>query len=46
MPPPQPSLARQIAAWIAVIVIVLAVWKYVDYRNQPPPVSKPVTSDK
>ncbi|HKP03826.1 MAG TPA: hypothetical protein VJU77_10775 [Chthoniobacterales bacterium] len=46
MPPPQPSRARQIVAWIAVTVIVLAVWKYVDYRNQPPPVTKTVTSDK
>ena len=31
-----PTLARMIVAWIAVILVVIAVWKYVDYRNQPP----------
>jgi hypothetical protein len=28
-----------IIAWIAVILTVVAVWKYVDYRNQPPAVA-------
>ena len=35
-----------IVAWIVVILTVAAVWKFVDYRNQPPPVPQPVTSDK
>jgi hypothetical protein len=36
---------RTILAWIVVILTVVAVWKFVDYRNQPPAVSKAVTSD-
>jgi len=40
---PQPTRARIIAAWIVVILTVIAVWKFVDYRNQPPAV-KTVTS--
>jgi hypothetical protein len=35
-----------ILAWIVVILTVLAVWKFVDYRNRPPEVTQPVTSDK
>jgi hypothetical protein len=45
MPPP-PPIARRILAWIVVIGTVVAVWKFVDYRNQPPPMTRPVTSDK
>ena len=33
---PQPTSGRQVTAWIVVVVTVLAVWKFVDYRNQPP----------
>jgi len=25
-----------IIAWIVVVLTVVAVWKFVDYRNQPP----------
>jgi len=28
--------ARVIVAWIVVALTVAAVWKFVDYRNQPP----------
>jgi hypothetical protein len=45
MPPAQPSRARRIAAWIVVILTVVAVWTFIDYRNQPPMV-KTVTSDQ
>jgi hypothetical protein len=37
--------SRTILAWIVVILTVVAVWKFVDYRNQPPAVSQAVTSD-
>ncbi len=46
MPPAPPTLAHKLVAWIVVILTVVAVWKFVDYRNQPPAVSQPVTSDK
>jgi hypothetical protein len=46
MPSAQPTRTRIVAAWIAVILTVVAVWLFVDYRNQPPPVPQPVTSDK
>jgi hypothetical protein len=46
MPPSPPTKARQITAWIVVVVTVLAVWAYVDYRNQAPKATQPVTSDK
>jgi len=46
MPPAPPTLTRQIVAWIVVILTVVAVWKFTDYRNRPPAVSLPVTSDK
>jgi hypothetical protein len=39
------SPARTLLAWVVVILTVVAVWKFVDYRNQPPPV-KEVISDK
>ena len=31
-----PTRARAIVAWLVVILTVLAVWKFTDYRNQPP----------
>ena len=40
-----PIRTRMIIAWIVVILVVVAVWKFVDYRNQPPAATKPVTSD-
>ncbi|MFL6590623.1 MAG: hypothetical protein ACJ8M4_10675 [Chthoniobacterales bacterium] len=40
-----PSRGRIILAWIVVVLTVIAVWKFVDYRNRPPTVMKPVTSD-
>jgi len=47
MPPAHPTRARQIIAWIVVVLTVLAVWKFVDYRNQPPkPPARPAASDQ
>jgi hypothetical protein len=40
-----PTRARAIVAWLVVILTVLALWKFIDYRNQPPEV-KQVISDK
>ncbi|HVF71050.1 MAG TPA: hypothetical protein VM940_05530 [Chthoniobacterales bacterium] len=31
-----PTRGRIILAWIVVVLTVLAVWKFVDYRNRPP----------
>jgi hypothetical protein len=45
MPPSQPTSARRIVAWIVVLVTVVAVWTFVDYRNRPPDL-KTVTSDQ
>jgi hypothetical protein len=39
MPPLQPTRARKTVAWIVVILTVVGVWKFTDYRNQPPAVS-------
>jgi hypothetical protein len=33
-----PTRARAVVAWLVVILTVLAVWKFTDYRNQPPEV--------
>ena len=33
-----PSRARIVLAWITVALTIAAVWKFVDYRNQPPEV--------
>src|SRR3954468_14501259 len=30
------SRSRVILAWMAVVLTVVAVWKFIDYRNQPP----------
>jgi hypothetical protein len=46
MPFAQPTRTRAIVAWLVVILTVLAVWKFADYRNQPPLAPQPVTSDK
>ena len=43
MSPAQPTRARIIVAWVVVILTVIAVWVFVDYRNQAPAV-KTVTS--
>jgi hypothetical protein len=39
MPPAQPTRVRTIVAWIVVILTVVAVWTFADYRNRPPGVS-------
>ena len=36
-----PTRTRMIIAWIVVILVVVAVWKFVDYRNQPPAIARP-----
>jgi hypothetical protein len=40
-----PTRARALVAWLIVILTVLAAWKFIDYRNQPPE-AKRVISDK
>jgi hypothetical protein len=35
--------SRKIVAWVVVILTVIAVWKFVDYRNQPPKLIQFVT---
>jgi hypothetical protein len=35
---PLPTRGRIILAWVVVILTVIAVWKFVDYRNRPPAV--------
>ena len=37
-----PTRARKVIATIIVIVTLLAVWKFIDYRTQPPPPPNPV----
>ncbi len=39
MPPVQATRVYPVLAWAVVILTVVAVAKFVDYRNQPPPVS-------
>jgi hypothetical protein len=41
-----PTRARAIVAWLVVVLTVVAVWKFTDYRNQPPAMAQPVTSGK
>ena len=43
MPLAPPSRARVIVAWIAIALTVLAVWKFIDYRTQPPPVNNVIS---
>jgi hypothetical protein len=38
-----PTRSRTILAWIVVILTVVAVWKFADYRNRPPKVIPWVT---
>jgi hypothetical protein len=38
-----PARTRMIIAWIVVILVVIAVWKFVDYRNQPPTVTEVIS---
>ena len=33
-----------IFATIVVIVVVLGVWKFIDYRSQPPPPPNPISA--
>ena len=46
LPPDEaPSRARTILALIVAALTVVAVWKVIDYRTQPPEPPKAVTSD-
>lgn len=38
MPPVQATRTRTVLAWVVVILTVVAVATFVDYRNRPPPV--------
>jgi hypothetical protein len=38
------SPARNLVALVVVILTVIAVWTFVDYRNQPPPPPPPVAA--
>ncbi len=38
----QPTRGRMIFATLVVIVVVLCVWKLIDYRTQPPPPPNPI----
>jgi hypothetical protein len=40
----RPSRARMVVATIIVILVVLAVWKVIDYRMRPPPPPNPIDS--
>jgi hypothetical protein len=31
-----PTRGRILLAWVVVVLTVIAVWKFVDYRTQPP----------
>jgi hypothetical protein len=33
----RPTPARVFAAWVIVVLTLLATWKFIDYRSQPPP---------
>jgi len=47
MPDAPPPRARKILACIVVALTVIAVWKFVDYRNQPPkPPARPAASEQ
>ncbi len=37
-----PTRARMIVATIVVVLTVFAVWKFIDYRTQPPPPPNPI----
>ncbi|MFN2509475.1 MAG: hypothetical protein ABR589_11970 [Chthoniobacterales bacterium] len=38
----QPSRARMVFAALLVLLVVLAVWKLIEYRTQPPPPPNPI----
>ena len=40
--PSPPTPARMIVAALVVALTVLAVWKVIDYRSQPPPPPNPI----
>jgi len=43
----RPTRGRAIIAGVAVLVTVVCVWKFIDYRNQPPvPPAQKVNSDR
>lgn len=43
----KPGRGRALLATIIVIVVVICVWKFIDYRMQPPPPpAENVTSDR
>jgi hypothetical protein len=46
MPEAQPTVARKALAWLVVVLMVAGVWKFVDYRNQPPTPPGPAASDQ
>jgi hypothetical protein len=39
---PPPSRVRNIAATLAVVLLVIAVWAIIEYRMQPPTPPQPV----
>ena len=43
MPPPQSQIVRTIVAVLVVILTVIGVWKFIDYRNQPPEVKEVIS---
>ena len=43
MPLAHPSRVRLIVAWIVIALTVLAVWKFIDYRTQPPQVNNVIS---
>jgi hypothetical protein len=43
--PGRSSRARTLRAWVVVVLTVIAVWIFVDYRSRPPMINA-VTSDK
>jgi hypothetical protein len=40
------EMIRRWFATIVVILVVIAVWKFIDYRTQPPPPPNPVVPAK
>jgi hypothetical protein len=42
-----PTRSRILLAWVVIVVTVIVVWKFIDYRNQPPmPPPAPTASDQ
>ena len=37
-----PTRARMLIATVVVILTIVAVWKFIDYRTQPPPPPNPI----